>query len=399
MKQEMLEKIKEKVLDSIDINNICEDSVIKEIIFNQIFIESKNKYISIEEKQNLADKIYNSMRGLDILQPLIDNEEINEIMVNGYKNIFIEKNGEMKKTDLQFETNKKLEDIIMQIVSKINRTVNEANPIVDARLLDGSRVSVVLPPVALNGPILTIRKFTNKTLNMEDLIKWGTLDNEAAKFLKEAVKNRYNILISGGTSSGKTTFLNILSNYIPSSERIITIEDSAELRIQKDNVVRLETKNANSNGKGEITAKELIKTALRMRPDRIIVGEVRGGEALDMLQAMNTGHDGSISTGHANSVKDMFSRLETMVIQNVEMPLESVRRQIASAVEIIIHTARYKGKCRRVMEISELEGYDGRNFIINPIYNLTEGKLAWTGNKLKKLKSLHWDKRSKNEKD
>ena len=294
--------------------------------------------MSIREKQELISVLFNSIRKLDILQPLIDDKSITEIMVNGEDNIFIEKYGRTYSIESSFESRQKLEDVIQLVVSKVNRVVNEASPIVDARLADGSRVNVVLPPIALNGPILTIRKFPERPISMNDLIEWGSITEEAAEVLERLVKAKYNIFICGGTGSGKTSFLNALSDFIPSDERIVTIEDPAELQIKNiKNIVKLETRNANTEGKGEITIRDLIRTSLRMRPERIIIGEVRGAEALDMLQAMNTGHDGSISTGHGNSTADMLSRLETMVLSGAMMPLEAIRQQIASAVDIMIH--------------------------------------------------------------
>jgi pilus assembly protein CpaF len=294
-------------------------------------------------------------------------------MINGPDTIFIEKNGKTYRLDVRFENRRKLEDVIQTMVSKVNRTVNESSPIVDARLEDGSRVNVVLPPIALNGPIVTIRKFPEKPMTIDQLIEYGSITEEVADVLNRMVRAKYNIFISGGTGSGKTTFLNALSNFIPKDERIITIEDSAELQIiGLDNIVKMETRNANTEGKGEITIRDLIKTSLRMRPERIIVGEVRGPEALDMLQAMNTGHDGSLSTGHANSPKDMLSRLETMVLSGSSMPLEAIRQQIASAIDIIIHLARLRDKTRRTMEITEIAGYENGEIILNPLYVFEE---------------------------
>jgi len=290
-------------------------------------------------------------------------------MINGEKNIFIEREGRVAKLDLCFEKREKLEDVIQSIVSKVNRTVNEASPIVDARLQDGSRVSVVLPPVALDGPVMTIRKFSERPMTVEQLIKYGSITQEAAEFLHKLVLAKYNIFICGGTGSGKTTFLNALSNFIPADERIITIEDSAELQIRGvENIVRMETRNANTEGKGEITIRDLIKTSLRMRPERIIVGEVRSAEALDMLQAMNTGHDGSLSTGHANSTSDMLSRLETMVLSAAPLPLEAVRKQIAAAIDIIVHLSRIRDKSRKVIEITEVLGYKEGFIQLNPLF-------------------------------
>ena len=294
-------------------------------------------YISIQERVNLTDELYSSIRGLGLLDMIIKDDDITEVMINGTDEIFIEKSGKLERLNQSFESQRKLEDIIQRIVGRAGREVNQSNPIVDTRLPDGSRVSVVLPPVALKGPTLTIRKFSKTPMTVEQLIKYKSITPQIAAVLETLVKAKYNIFISGGTGSGKTTFLNALSNYIPKTERVITIEDSAELQIVGiDNLVKLETRNSNSSGKGMITIRDLIKTSLRMRPERIIVGEVRGAETLDMLQAMNTGHDGSLSTGHANSTRDMLSRMETMVLMGAEgLPLEAIRQQISSAVDII----------------------------------------------------------------
>lgn len=317
--------------------------------------------------------LFNAFRKLDILQELLEDEEVTEIMINGLENIFIEKEGRIRLYEKRFLSKKKLEDIAQQIAAGCNRTVNEAEPIVDARLSDGSRVNLVLPPVALNGPIITIRKFPKEGITMKRLVSWGSISQEAAEFLQKLVKAKYNMFISGGTGSGKTTFLNALSQFIPEDERIITIEDNAELRLQAlPNLVRLEARNANMEGEGEIGIRELIKTALRMRPDRVIVGEVRGSETIDMLQAMNTGHDGSLSTGHGNSPKDMISRLETMVLMGMEIPMEAVQRQIASGIDIIIHLGRMRDKSRKVLEILEITGYEDGRIQMHSLYEFVE---------------------------
>ncbi|WP_132278820.1 CpaF family protein [Natranaerovirga hydrolytica] len=349
------------------------DIEIQEIIDEVLFKKSKTDFLSLSQREQLSIDLFNTIRRLDVIQSLIEDTTITEIMVNGANAIFVEKDGQIIQWDKTFESQEKLEDVIQQIVSKVNRTVNEASPIVDARLQDGSRINVVLPPIALNGPILTIRKFPEKPLTIEQLIKWNSITTEVAHTLEKLVKAKYNIFISGGTGSGKTTFLNALSNFIPKDERIITIEDSAELQIKSvDNLVRLETRNANMEGKNAITIRALIKSSLRMRPDRIVVGEVRGSEALDMLQAMNTGHDGSLSTGHANSTKDMLSRLETMVLVGANMPLEAIRQQIASAIDIIIHLGRLRDKSRRVLEIVEVLNYEQGRIKMNPLYQFIE---------------------------
>ncbi len=377
----------------MDLSKDPTDADIHEMIDRIIKEQSMETYISVSERHELGSKIFNAIRRLDILQPLLEDTSITEIMINGKDDIFIEQNGRIKKIERSFESVIKLEDVIQQIVAKVNRVVNEASPIVDARLIDGSRINIVLPPIALNGPIVTIRKFPDKPITMDQLIKWGSLSEEIARILQQLVEAKYNIFICGGTGSGKTTFLNVLSNFIPRDERIITIEDSAELQIKSvDNLVRLETRNENVEGKGEISIRDLIKSSLRMRPDRIVVGEVRGAEAIDMLQAMNTGHDGSLSTGHANSTKDMLSRLETMILTGANMPLEAIRQQIASAVDVMVHLGRLRDKSRRVLEIVEVKGYSHGEIILNPLFEFqetgetqekqVEGQLMKTGNTL-----------------
>ena len=357
----------------IDMSRDVPDTEIQEMIDDMVVTFGKKYTLSLKERQELSNEIFYSIRKLDILQELVDAPDVTEIMVNGTDNIFIEKAGRLIKYDKKFESRQKLEDVIQQIVAKCNRAVNEASPIVDARLENGSRVNIVLAPVALNGPIVTIRRFPDHPISMEDLIKFGSITAEAADKLRKLVLAGYNIFISGGTGSGKTTFLNALSHYIPKTERIITIEDSAELQLYElPNLVRLETRNANADGVREISIRDLIKSSLRMRPDRIIVGEVRGGEAIDMLQALNTGHDGSLSTGHSNSSKDMLTRLETMVLMGMELPLAAVRRQIASGVEIIVHLGRLRDKSRRVLEIAEVTGYEDGEITIRPIYAFEE---------------------------
>ena len=333
-------------------------------------------YISIKERVNLTDELYSSIRGLGLLDMIIKDDDITEVMINGTDEIFIERNGKIERLKQSFDSQRKLEDIIQRIVGRAGREVNQSNPIVDTRLPDGSRVSVVLPPVALKGPTLTIRKFSKTPMTVEQLIKYKSITPQIAKALETLVKAKYNIFISGGTGSGKTTFLNALSNYIPKTERVITIEDSAELQIVGiENLVKLETRNSNSSGKGMITIRDLIKTSLRMRPERIIVGEVRGAETLDMLQAMNTGHDGSLSTGHANSTKDMLSRMETMVLMGAEgLPLEAIRQQISSAVDIIIHLSRLRDHSRKTMEISEVMGLKDGEIELNPLYVFEESE-------------------------
>ena len=352
-------------------------------------------YCPIEKRVSIVKQVYSSIRGLGLLDTIMTDDTITEVMINGPDNIFIEQNGRLFKLDKTFESQRKLEDVIQRIVGMAGREVNQANPIVDTRLPDGSRVNVVLPPIALCGPTMTVRKFSKTPMTIEKLIEYGSITREIAEKLELLVRAKYNIFVCGGTGSGKTTFLNALSNYIPKDERVITIEDSAELQITSiDNLVSLETRNANSSGAGQITIRDLIKSSLRMRPERIIVGEVRGGEALDMLQAMNTGHDGSLSTGHANSTSDMLSRLETMVLQGAAgLPLEAIKQQIASAVDIIIHLSRLRDKSRRTMEITEVLEYENGEIVLNPLYVFEEdenstmervsGKLKRTDNPMK----------------
>ena len=371
-----------------------DDEELEEKIEDLVSQKIGSEYCTIEQRISIVQQIYSSIRGFGLLDSIISDDTITEVMINGPQNIFIEKSGRLFKLDKQFESQRRLEDVIQRIVGLAGREVNQANPICDTRLPDGSRVNVVLPPIALCGPTITIRKFSKTPMTIEKLIRYGSITQEIADKLELLVKAKYNIFISGGTGSGKTTFLNALSNYIPKDERVITIEDSAELQITGvENLVSLETRNANASGAGQITIRDLIKSSLRMRPERIVVGEVRGGEALDMLQAMNTGHDGSLSTGHANSTEDMLSRLETMVLQGAEgLPLEAIRQQIASAVDIIIHLSRLRDKSRKTMEITEVSGYENGKIILNPLYVFEEdekstlekvsGSLRRTKNKL-----------------
>lgn len=373
MDEIIAKEIKQQIRNHLDLSRELNDEEIEDIIDKAILLKSREVHIHSKDKVILARQIFDSLRRLDVIQPFILDEDVTEIMVNGKDSIFIEKGGEILKTNVQFESMEKLEDVIQNIVSKINRVVNESSPICDARLEDGSRINVVLHPIALNGPIITIRKFSKKIITMEQLIRWGAITQEASTFLQKIIKAKYNIFISGGTGSGKTTLLNILSNFIPKGERIITIEDLAELQIHNvENIVSLETRNPNLEGKGKISISDLIKTSLRMRPDRIIVGEVRGAEALDMLQAMNTGHDGSLSTGHANSIQDMLSRLETMILSQENFPLEAIRKQIASSIDIMIHLGRLRDKSRRIIEISEVLAIEENKIILNPLFIFKE---------------------------
>ena len=371
--QEYVRHIRAAVSDRLDLTREVEDDEIREVISQIVAEESRQNYLSLGERQTVIETVFNSMRGLDVLQPLVDDPSITEIMINGPHHVFIEQNGRLYQKNVSFGSNDNLLNVILNIVSKVNRTVNEANPIVDARLLDGSRVNVVLPPIALDGPTVTIRKFPEDPMTVKKLIEYGSITPEVAELLERMVKAKFNIFISGGTGSGKTTFLNALSNFIPRDERVITIEDSAELQLKGiDNLVRMETRNANMEGKGEVTIRDLIRSSLRMRPERIVVGEVRGAEALDMLQAMNTGHDGSLSTGHSNSTKDMLSRLETMVLSGNNIPLEAIRQQIASAINIIIQLSRLRDKSRRTVEITEVVGYENGEVQLNTLYKFVE---------------------------
>ena len=392
-------EIKEYVLQEFPLSKL-EDEELQQKIDELVETRLQGQYASIEQRIEICRQIFSSIRGFGILDTIIRDDSITEVMINGKDNIFIEQKGRVRKLDAAFESERRLEDIIQRIVGLAGREVNQANPIVDTRLPDeepynGSRVNVVLPPISLVGPVVTIRKFSKNPMTIAKLIQYGSLTQEIADFLEILVKARYNIFISGGTGSGKTTFLNALSNYIPKEERIITIEDSAELQIENvPNLVSMETRNANSTGSGQITIRDLIKSSLRMRPDRIIVGEVRGAEALDMLQAMNTGHDGSLSTGHANSTHDMLSRLETMVLQgSAGLPLPAIRQQISSAVDIIIHLSRLRDHSRKTMAITEVLGLDEHGEIqLNPLYEFIEddtssmtvvhGKLKRTENKM-----------------
>lgn len=368
-----METLQNQIMAKLDLSREIEDEELVELIYQVLEEYAKDIYLPLRMKMEFGRDLFNAFRKLDILQELLEDESITEIMINGLENIFVEKKGEIYQYEKRFVSRKKLEDIAQQIASGCNRTVNEAEPIVDARLPDGSRVNLVLLPVALNGPIITIRKFPKEGITMKHLIAWGSISREAAEFLEMLVKAKYNMFISGGTGSGKTTFLNALSQFIPEDERIITIEDNAELRLQSlPNLVRLEARNANMEGEGRIDIRELIRTALRMRPDRVIVGEVRSAETIDMLQAMNTGHDGSLSTGHGNSPKDMIGRLETMVLMGMEIPIEAVQRQIASGIDIIIHLGRMRDKTRKVLEIIEITGYEKGEIQMNTLYEFQE---------------------------
>ncbi len=397
--QEIVNGIKGQIFDRYNLNTM-NDEQLEQAIEELLAAWLQGEYVSIAERVDISERVFSSIRGLGLLDTIIKDEQVTEVMINGPEDIFIEKAGKLYRLQQRFESERQLEDIIQKIVGQAGREVNQANPIVDTRLPDGSRVNVVLPPISMKGATVTIRKFSKTPMTIEQLLKYGSITPEVAHVLELLVKAKYNIFISGGTGSGKTTFLNALSNFIPKDERVITIEDSAELQIAGvENLVSMETRNANASGSGAITIRDLIKSSLRMRPERIVVGEVRGGEALDMLQAMNTGHDGSLSTGHANSTEDMLSRLETMVLQGADgLPLEAIRQQIASAVDVIIHLSRLRDKSRKTMEISEITGYKDGKIQVNRIYEFVEdenstvekvsGKLTRTENPFQKYYKL-----------
>ena len=413
LRSELVSQLKSEIQSDADLTNLSNEQLqaltartlnekIEQAVSSRPAGYAGLSSLNFKEKKLITRAVFESIRGLGVLGRIIADSDITEVMINGYKDIFIEKDGSLHRIDSQFESRRELEIIITKFVSRAGRVVNESEPIVDFRLEDGSRINVVMPPVALNGPIVTIRRFPKEAMTVQKLIDFGSISAEAAEILKLLVVAKYNIFVSGGTGSGKTTFLNALSNFIPGDERIITIEDSAELQIKNiDNLVRLETRNAGADGKGSITIRDLIKSALRMRPERIVVGEVRGAEALDMLQAMNTGHDGSLSTGHANSTEDILSRLETMVLQSTDgLPLEAIRQQIASALDIIIHLSRLRDKSRKTIEIVEVLGYDSgtRKIALNTLYEFREsnestknkviGQLARTSNPMKNTYKL-----------
>lgn len=387
----------EELMDEFSLNQELTDNEINHLIEDAIIRRSREKGYTLEEKQFLKKELFYSFRKLDVLSHLLEDEDVSEIMINGKDHLFIEKKGKLYRVTETFSSEESLRNIIQQIVSSCNRIVNETTPIVDARLEDGSRVNVVLPPIALDGAVMTIRKFPKDFFTMDKLIQMNSITEEVALFLKKLVEARYNIFISGGTGCGKTTFLNVLSNYIPEDERIITIEDSAELQIrQVKNIVRLETRNANVEGENAIEMSALIKSALRMRPDRIIVGEVRDAAAMDMANSMLTGHDGSISTGHGNSAKEMLLRLETMILMGYDMPILAIRQQLSAAIDVVIHLGRLRDNSRKVMEVSEILGVENEEIVLNPIYifeetreekGVVQGK--WIKkNKLKNIKKL-----------
>jgi len=374
MEKEFLQKLQQQIMEDLDFGEELSDAQLKELIGKHLLEKDKNYQFTLMQRKQIGKEIFDSLRKLDVLQDLIDDDEVTEIMVNGPNDIFVEKQGRLFRTNLRFESREKLLHVINQIVSSCNRVVNESSPIVDARLKNGARVNVVLYPIALNGPILTIRRFPDNPITMDRLIELGAVSREAVDFLEKAVRAKYNILVSGGTGSGKTTFLNALSQYIPEDERIITIEDSAELQIRGiGNLIRMETRNNNLEGGRGITIRDLIKTSLRMRPTRIIVGEVRGEEASDMIgSAMNCGHDGSMSSAHANSAVDMLLRLENMILMSATLPVEAIRRQVASGVDLIVHLGRMRDKSRKVLEIVEIKGMEYGEIILNPLFRFRE---------------------------
>ncbi len=370
---ELKKELRRKVQERMDYMKDFTDAEVEEAIDEVMTGQKDLVACPVELRRRLRKELFDSLRRLDLLQIFVEDSTVTEIMVNGKDHIFVEREGRLQELDMAFESTEKLQDVIQQIVSGCNRVVNEASPIVDARLSDGSRVNIVMNPVALNGPIVTIRRFPEKPVTMDQLLRWSSISPEAAEFLKGLVRAGYNIFISGGTGSGKTTFLNVLSQYIPSEERVITIEDNAELQLQGlPNLVQLETRNSNVEGCREITVRELIRASLRMRPTRIIVGEVRGAEAIDMLQCMNSGHDGSMSTGHANSGRDMLSRLENMVLMGMEIPLMAIRQQVASAIDVIVHLGRLRDKSRRVLEITEVLECRNNEIMLNPLFIFEE---------------------------
>lgn len=388
------DEIRNEVMLEIDLSYDVSDEEIRNLIREKIIRKAKEVPVSLNERKLIETHVFNSMRKLDVLEDLLADEDITEIMINGPDNIFIEKKGQIIKSKERFSSEEKLNDIIQNIVANSNKIVNESNPICDSRLADGSRINIVLKPAAVDYPIISIRKFPKEQMTMERLKEFGSISTEQIQFLKKLVESGYNIFVSGGTGSGKTSFLNALGEFIPGDERVITIEDSAELQLKNvENLVRLEARNANLEGNNEISIRDLLKSALRMRPDRIIVGECRGAEALEMLQAFNTGHDGSCSTGHSNSCKDMLSRLETMVLMGAEIPLPAIRQQIASGIDIIVQLSRLRDKSRKLMEIVEVEGIENGEIKLNTLYRFKEmeekdGKVVGQWEKVSDLKNI-----------
>jgi len=391
----LIDDLKEKLINSIDLTQEISDAQLQEMISEMVMREFSAGLMGVHEKMQMCRELFNSIRGMDVLQEMLEDDSITEIMVNGPEDIFVEREGMLYRYAGAFSSKEKLEDIVQSVAAKTNKRINEASPVMDARLKDGSRINIVLEPIAIGGPVITIRKFPKKAIDVNALISMGTMTDEAAGFLRRLIEAKYNIFISGGTGTGKTTMLNALSGFIPPEERIVTIEDSAELRIENSpDLVRLECRQKNTEGENAVSIRDLIRTSLRMRPDRIIVGEVRGAEALDMLQAMNTGHEGSLSTGHANSVQDMLSRLEVMAMMSGEdIPLAAIRRQISSAIDIMIHLERMRNGQRKLVSISQIEGITDGEIITSPIFEYDRGHagnkgrgLIRTGIRLVKLK-------------
>ncbi len=375
---ELDEKIRKAVLRGMDLTRDVTDEEILDRIREEICILGSRQHLSLEDRMNLQRRVFHSLRRLDVLEDLLSDESITEVMVNGYNNIFIERSGKIVETNLAFASEEKLEDVVQKIVGATNKVANATHPIVDTKLADGTRVNIVLPPIAVDGGVLSIRKFPKDHITMQHLLSWGSVSQEIVDFVKALVRARYNIFVSGSTSSGKTTFLNAMAEFVPEDERIITVEDSAELQLLNvKNLVRLEAREATLEGKLEITIRDLMKTTLRMRPDRIIVGECRGKEALEVLQAFGTGHDGSFSTGHANSAKDMLSRLETMALMAGEMPLAAIRAQIVSGVDIIIHLGRLRDRTRKLLQIMEVMGMKDGEIVLQPIYEFDQKDGKW----------------------
>lgn len=366
---ELCEELKKQILERVDLSREVSDEEIQELIDEVVLFCGKERHLSLNERCRIKRELFYALRKMDVLQELLEEKSVTEIMVNGTDGIFLEKNGKLSRWEKSFSSKERILDIIQQITGACNRVVNEASPIVDARLENGDRVHVVLPPVAVNGPIITIRRFPEEPVTMQKLLELESLSEEEAEFLKKAVQAGYSILVAGGTGSGKTTFLNVLAGHIPQDERVIVIEDTAELQIRNvPNLVRLETRDGGAEDCREISMRDLIKAALRMRPTRLIIGEVRGAEAFELLTCLNTGHDGSLSTCHANSTADTVIRLETMVLMGMELPLQAIRRQIASGVDLIVYLGRLRDKSRRLLEITEVTGMEGEQVELNPLF-------------------------------
>ncbi len=369
------EEIRCSIMSKIDFSREVEDSEVLDLIDRHLTQSGKESILllTLEERKRLRQDLFHSIRRMDVLQDLLEDPEVTEIMVNGPDNIFIEKAGKLSRYPGSFSSAQKLDDVIQQIVGASNRVVNTSSPIVDCRLANGDRVNVVLDPIAVNGPILTIRRFPQNPITIDDLLKFGSIPEDIAGFLGKCVRAGLNIFISGGTGSGKTTFLNVLSDCIDPGERVITIEDNAELQIRHvPNLVQMEARNANVEGCRPISIRELIKASLRMRPDRIVVGEVRGPEAIDMIQAMNTGHDGSMSTGHANSARDMLSRLETMILMGMDLPVPAIRGQLAAGIDLIVHLGRLRDRSRKLLEVAEVLGIEDGQIRLSTLYRFAE---------------------------